>query len=55
LFDVVTYFLARGDSYGLIANVVFGHPDGTSKALTARGLKLWYEAELERRAAERSR
>jgi len=54
LFDVVTYFLARGDSYGLIANVVFGPADGTSKALTARGLKLWYEAEFERRAAARS-
>src|SRR5262249_13799269 len=55
LFEVVTYFLARGDSYAMIAQIGFRHPDGTSKALTAHGLKLWYEAELERRAAELSR
>jgi len=51
LFDMVTYFRARGDSYALIANIGFKRPDDPSKSLTARGLKLWYEAELQRRSA----
>jgi hypothetical protein len=37
LFDMVTYFLARGNA--LIANIGFRRPDDTSKPLTARGLK----------------
>jgi len=53
LFDVVTYFRARGDSYALIASIGFWTGVTPTKALTARGLKLWYEAELERRARER--
>jgi hypothetical protein len=53
LLDVITYFRARGDSYTLIASIGFWVGDDPKKALTARGLKLWYEAELERRAAER--
>jgi len=48
---MVTYFRARGDSYALIANIGFKRPDDPSKSLTARGLKLWYEAELQRRSA----
>ena len=51
LFDVITYFRARGDSYQLIASIGFWVGENPSKALTARGLKLWYEGELERRAA----
>jgi len=51
LFDVITYFRARGDSYTLIASIGFWTGEDPTKALTARGLKLWYEAELDRRAA----
>jgi len=54
LFDVITYFRARGDSYTLIASIGFWVGEEPSKALTARGLKLWYEAELERRAAAKA-
>jgi len=53
LFDVITYFRARGDSFTLIASIGFWVGD-QNKALTARGLKLWYEAECERRAAARA-
>ena len=53
LFDVITYFRARGDSFALIASIGFWVGEKPGKALTARGLKLWYEAELERRAAAR--
>jgi hypothetical protein len=51
LFDVITFFRARGDSFALIASVGFWIGEDRKKALTARGLKLWYESELERRAA----
>jgi hypothetical protein len=51
LFDVVTYFRARGDSYALIANIGFWMGKDRTKVLTAKGLKLWYEGELDRRAA----
>jgi hypothetical protein len=54
LFDVITYFRVRGDSFALIASMGFWIGDDAKKALTARGLKLWYEAELERRAAARA-
>jgi hypothetical protein len=54
LFDVITYFRARGDSYQLIASIGFWVGENPSKALTARGLKLWYEGELERRAAAKA-
>jgi hypothetical protein len=54
LFDVITYFRARGDSFALIASIGFWVGDDPKKALTARGLKLWYEAECERRAAARA-
>ena len=54
LFDVITYFRARGDSYTLIASIGFWVGEEPSKALTARGLRLWYEAELERRAAAKA-
>src|SRR2546430_14323718 len=54
LFDVITYFRARGDSFTLIASIGFWVGESPSKALTARGLKLWYEAELERRAAAKA-
>jgi hypothetical protein len=54
LFDVVTYFRARGDSYTLIANIGFWVGENPTKALTARGLKLWYEAELDRRVAAKA-
>ena len=54
LFDVITYFRARGDSFTIIASIGFWMGDNPTKALTARGLKLWYEGELERRAAAKS-
>jgi len=54
LFDVITYFRARGDSFTLIASIGFWIGEDRKKALTARGLKLWYEAELDRRAASRA-
>jgi hypothetical protein len=53
LFDVITYFRARGNSFTLIASIGFW-VGNEKKALTARGLKLWYEAELERRLAARA-
>jgi hypothetical protein len=42
------------DSFTLIASIGFWVGENPSKALTARGLKLWYEAELERRAAAKA-
>ena len=54
LFDVITYFRARGDSFSLIANIGFRTNEDPTRALTAKNLMLWYEAELGRRAAERS-
>jgi hypothetical protein len=53
LFDVITFFRARGDSFTLIASIGFWVGEDR-KALTARGLKLWYEAERERRAAAKT-
>ena len=54
LFDVITYFRARGDSFSLIASIGFWVGENPTRALTARGLKLWYEAELERRSAAKA-
>ena len=54
LFDVITYFRARGDSFTLIASIGFWVGEHPTNALTARGLKLWYEGELERRVAARA-
>jgi hypothetical protein len=54
LFDVITYFRARGDSFALISSIGFWVGEDRKKALTARGLKLWYESELERRAAAKA-
>ena len=54
LFDVITYFRARGDSFALIASIGFWIGDDPKKALTGRGLKLWYEGELDRRAAAKA-
>jgi hypothetical protein len=51
MFDVISYFLGRGDSYTVIASVGFWTKEHPGKALTARALKLWYEAELDRRTA----
>jgi hypothetical protein len=53
MFDVITYFLDRGESYTVIASIGFWTNENPRKALTARALKLWYEAELTRRAARR--
>jgi len=49
MFDVITFFRARGDSYALIASVGFATKEKPDTALTARGLKAWYEAELKKR------
>jgi hypothetical protein len=54
LFDVITYFRARGDSFALISSIGFWVGEDRKRALTARGLKLWYESELERRAAAKA-
>ena len=54
LFDVITYFRTRGDSFALIASIGFWVGDNPTKALSAHGLKLWYEAELDRRAAAKA-
>jgi hypothetical protein len=51
MFDVITYFLDRGESYAIIASIGFWIQENPRKALTARALKLWYEAELDRRTA----
>jgi hypothetical protein len=53
LFDVITFFRARGDSYPIIASIGFWTTENPDKAMTARGLKLWYEAELKRRVLGR--
>ena len=52
MFDVITYFLDRGESYTLIASIGFSTNDNPKKALSARALKLWYELELARRSAD---
>jgi hypothetical protein len=36
LFDVITYFRARGDSFALIASIGFWVGEDRKKALTAR-------------------
>jgi hypothetical protein len=54
LFNVITYFRARGDSYALIANIGFWLGDDRSRVLTAKGLRLWYEGELDRRLAKKA-
>jgi hypothetical protein len=54
LFDVITYFRARGDSYPIIASIGFWTKENPSKALSARALKRWYETELKRRVSGRS-
>ena len=51
LFDVITYFRARGDSYTIIANVGFWLAENPTKALNARSLQRWYETEVEKRRA----
>ena len=51
MFDVITYFLDRGESYTVVASIGFATKENPGKALTARALKLWYEAELDRRTA----
>ena len=51
LFDVITFFRARGDSFTLIASIGFWMGEDRTKVLTAKGLKLWYEGELDRRTA----
>jgi hypothetical protein len=52
LFDVITFFRARGDSYPLIASIGFWTEEAPGKALTAKALRIWYESELKRRAAK---
>jgi hypothetical protein len=51
MFDVITYFLDRGESYTVISSIGFSTKDNPRKALPAHALKLWYEAELDRRTA----
>jgi hypothetical protein len=52
LFDVITYFRARGDSFALIASIGFWVGEDPKRALTARGLKLWYDV-LKTKSARR--
>ena len=49
LFEVITFFRARGDSYPIIASIGFWTVENPGKALTASALKIWYESELKRR------
>jgi hypothetical protein len=49
LFDVITFFRARGDSYPIIASMGFWTEENPGKALTASALKIWYQSELKRR------
>ena len=51
MFDVITYFLNRGESYTVIASIGFSTKENPQKALPPRALKLWYEPELDRRMA----
>jgi hypothetical protein len=51
MFDVITYFLNRGDSWTVIASIGFWTETSTGKALTARALKRWYENERTRKSA----
>jgi hypothetical protein len=53
MFDVITYFLSRGDSWTVIASIGFWTDTGTRKALTARALKRWYENERTRKLASK--
>jgi hypothetical protein len=50
LFDLITCFRARGDSFAIIVSIGFWMGDSPTKALTACELKLWYEGEPDRRA-----
>jgi len=45
---------ARAATASPIASIGFWVGENRTKALTARGLKLWYEAELERRDAAKT-
>jgi hypothetical protein len=54
LFDVITFFRARGDSYPVIASIGFWTEENPGKALTASALKIWYESELKRRVPAKS-
>ena len=49
LFAVITYFRARGDGFARIARIGFERDDEPGKPFSARGLKAWYEAEMQRR------
>lgn len=53
MFDVITYFLNRGDSWTVIASIGFWTETSTGKALTARALKRWYENERTRKSASK--
>jgi hypothetical protein len=53
MFDVITYFLNRGDSWTVIASIGFWTDTSTRKALTARALKRWYENERTRKSARK--
>jgi hypothetical protein len=51
LFDVVTFFRARCDSYTHIASFRLYSKENPAKVLSARELRVWYEGELQRRMA----
>jgi hypothetical protein len=53
MFDVITYFLNRGDSWTVIASIGFWTDANARKALTARALKRWYENERTRKSASK--
>jgi hypothetical protein len=55
MFDVITYFLDRGESYTVIASIGFWTKGNPKKALSSRALKQWYEGELARRPAPEGR
>jgi hypothetical protein len=55
MFDVVTYFLNRGDSWTVIASIGFWIAGDPRKALSASALKRWYQTERARRATNLDR
>jgi hypothetical protein len=46
-------YVLSSPTYTVIASIGFWTMEHPGKALTARALKLWYEAELDREAAVR--
>jgi hypothetical protein len=55
MFDVITFFLNRGDSWTVIASIGFWTAASPRKALSAPALRRWYQNERTRRSASHKR